>query len=577
MAKILSIEISNSLVRICEMDHKKNNPRVYRHAMVITPPGAINDGYLIKMDELKNVIKKALEDNQMKTKDVIFTIASSKIVSREVMLPALKPAALSSLIRTNLNEYFPIDLSSYEIAHQVLEQMSSGTEKGKYRTLIMAAEKGLIEGYDKLASLCGLRLVSLDHAGNSIFQAIKNEATTSRVMVLKIEENQTMISIVKDKSLMLQRNINYGLSEAIHEVMKQSIFDMDNYDDAWNLLKIRTCVKFNVSEVAQKNERNKDLSTDLETRDYDENQAVREAKIQVTKSLEPLINGIRRVVEFYSSRNNGEEVDRVYITGFGGGMSGLAKLLTNELGIKTSVLNRLEGVAYHVTNQDAGIYNFVSCIGATFEPVGFISKEKKSKEKKETDYTLTTILVIAAAAVLNLCLIVISVLGYKEETERETLLKKNEQIYMEAEKIYKEYTNVETFLTQLKEAEGMVKRPNDNILNFLNELEQVMPSEGVVTEFESDDEQLLLSVKVPDKEVAAKLIANFREFDSIMHVSVEEVVEAEEPVLDEDGVPMFTMLEDVELPVVERVVKFTITAIYYPVVVDETATETTAE
>lgn len=94
MAKVLSIEISNSLIRICEMDYKKKNPRVYRQAMVPTPPGAISDGYLNGIDELRTAIKRALNDNQMKTKDVIFTIASSKIVNREVMLPAVKKPSM---------------------------------------------------------------------------------------------------------------------------------------------------------------------------------------------------------------------------------------------------------------------------------------------------------------------------------------------------------------------------------------------------------------------------------------------------------------------------------------------------
>ena len=200
MAKVLSIEISNSLIRICEMDYKKKNPRVYRHVMVSTPPGAINDGYLANQAELKEAISNALTVNKMRgTKDVIFTVASSKIITREVMLPAVKQSSLGAMIKTNLNEYFPIDLSSYEVAHLVLEQMKDGMEAGKYRTQIMAAEKSLVKSYDELTTLCGLRLVSLDYAGNSIFQAIKNEDTASRVMVLKIEEGQTLISIVKEK------------------------------------------------------------------------------------------------------------------------------------------------------------------------------------------------------------------------------------------------------------------------------------------------------------------------------------------------------------------------------------------
>jgi len=568
MAKVLSIEISNSLIRICEMDYKKKNPRVYRQAMVPTPPGAISDGYLNGIDDLRTAIRRALNDNQMKTKDVIFTIASSKIVNREVMLPAVKkPSMLGTMIRNNLNEYFPIDLSSYEIAHQILEQMSEGPEAGKYRTMIMAAEKSLVDGYDKLATLCGLRLVSLDYAGNSMFQAIKNEDTAARIMLLKIEETQTMVSIVKNKSLMLQRTINYGLAEGINEVTKQTVFNADNYDAAWELLKNKTCIKFNVSETAQRNSRNQDLSTDIETRDYDESQEIREAKIEVTKSLDPLISAIRRVTEFYASRNAGEEVDRIIVTGFGGAMSGLAKLLTNELGIKTQVLNRMEGVAYLVTSEDAKIFNFVSCIGATFNPVGFISKESKVKAKKDVDYTLWTVVVIVLAIWAIAALMLISYSKYKEQVTRETDLKEKEQAYLKAEKTYKEHQNMLKLYEEVRKGEAMLKRPNDNILLFFEELEQTLPADVEVTMLDSDDQRIIITMKVGDKETAANVIAKFREFKSIKMVTTPSIKEGHEVKKDEEGNDMFMEGEepDVELSVVEPYVEFTITADYYPV------------
>ena len=568
MAKVLSIEISNSLIRICEMDYKKKNPRVYRQAMVPTPPGAISDGYLNGIDDLRTAIRRALNDNQMKTKEVIFTIASSKIVNREVMLPAVKkPSMLGTMIRNNLNEYFPIDLSSYEIAHQILEQMSEGPEAGKYRTMIMAAEKSLVDGYDKLATLCGLRLISLDYAGNSMFQAIKNEDTAARIMLLKIEETQTMVSIVKNKSLMLQRTINYGLAEGINEVTKQTVFNADNYDAAWELLKNKTCIKFNVSETAQRNSRNQDLSTDIETRDYDESQEIREAKIEVTKSLDPLIGAIRRVTEFYASRNAGEEVDRIIITGFGGAMSGLAKLLTNELGIKTQVLNRMEGVAYLVTSDDAKIFNFVSCIGATFNPVGFISKETKSKSKKEMDYTLWTIVVVVLAIWAVAALLLISYSKYKEQVDIEADLKDKEQAYKKAEQTYKEYTSMLKFYEEVMKGEYMMKRPNDNILLFFEELEATLPADVEVKSLESNDQRIVLTMKVADKETAANVIAKFREFESILSVSTPLIKEGYEEQKDEEGNVLVIKGEEPEseLSVVKPFIEFTITANYKPV------------
>jgi len=530
MAKVISIEISNSLIRMVEMDRqvgdKKKKITIYRQCAIPTPPGVIKDGYLQGSAALRDVIRRELNDKQIKTKDVIFTVASSKIVTREVVLPPVKPNQIDALIRSNLSEYFPIDLSSYDIAHIVLEQFADGPDKGKYRTMIMAADKSLVSSYDELATMCGLKLISLDYAGNSIFQSIRREETASRVMVLKIEEGQTTVSVIKNKNLMLQRSINYGINEAVSEVMNQKVFNASSEDEAWDLMQKKACIKFNVSEIAQKNSYNPNLAVDTELRDVDESPEVRDAKIAVTKSLDTFIGSVRRVIEFYASRNAGDEVDRILITGTAGAMKGIAKLIANELGIKTNVVNRLEGVGYHVTSEDAGIYNFVSCIGATFHPVGFITKEKKSKQKRELDYTPFIVLVLVLFCIAAALLLVDAHKKVTAVDDEEQRLLKLEQDYKKAEQTYIAHTNLVSLLNQVKEGAALRTRNNDNILQLIQDLETVLPEDVEISQFKSDDNSVIMVMKVANKEVAAAVLDKLRDLDCIKEVTTPSLTEA---------------------------------------------------
>lgn len=526
MAKVLSIEISNSVIRMCQMDYKKTNPRVYRHAMADTPQGAYMDGRILKPELLKDVIKDAIKENKMTTKDVVFSISSTKIVTREVVIPGIKEKLIPNMIKANLNEYFPIDLSAYEVAHLILEKIEEGADAGKYKVLIMAAEKHMIQSYEQLATSCGLRLVSLDYAGNSIFQAIKNEDESSRVMVLKIEEKSTTVTIVNHKNLMLQRAINYGINDAIDEITKNRVFNVTNYDEAWELAKRKACIKYWINEDAQRT--TVDLSTRLENRDFDESQEIREAKIEVTKSLEQLIGSIRRVIEFYASRNNGETVDQILIGGCAGDINGLARLFSNEFGIKTSVMNRLEGVGWHVVGNDAGIYNYVSCIGAALNPIGFYSREKKAAgEMAAKDYTGLMLLAILATVIAGVALVFIGYQPYKDALEKEQQLLEDKAKYEKAQKTYVAYTNMLTLYDQMKAGDNLTIHTNDNILKFFEELEETLPATVVVESIDSDDEQIEISMSVDDKETAAGVIANIRAFDSLMNVSVPNIREEE--------------------------------------------------
>ncbi|MDE6516322.1 MAG: pilus assembly protein PilM, partial [Acetatifactor sp.] len=251
MAKVVSIEVGYSFIKICEMDYKVKTPRVYRFAMVPTPLNVIEDGYLKKSAGLRTAIKEALYRNKIKTKRVIFTVASSKIINREVMLPPVKPNMMEAMIKANLGDYFPIDLSDHEISHVVLETFKNGDNVGKSRVLLVAAEKALVASYEALAASCGLMLVDLDYVGNSIYQAVKKEASKTATMILKIEESQTIITVVKDNNMMLQRSVNYGIEEAIHEVAANSAFDVIEDKDAWELIKSRSCIKVALDNDAQ--------------------------------------------------------------------------------------------------------------------------------------------------------------------------------------------------------------------------------------------------------------------------------------------------------------------------------------
>lgn len=525
MAKVLSIEISDSVIRMCQMDYKKKNPRVYRHAMIETPQGAYRDGRVLKPEILKDVIVDSLKENKMYgTKDVVFSIASSKIVTREVMLPPVKEKMIPNMIKANLSEYFPIDLTAYEVAHLVLEKIEEGADAGKYKVMIMAAEKSMVSSYESLAASCGLRLSSLDYAGNSIFQAIRNEDESSRVMVLKIEEKSTTVTIVNHKNLMLQRAINYGINDAIDEMTKQRVFGVNNYDEAWNLAKRKACIKYWVNEDAQRT--SVDLSTRMADRDFDESQEIREAKIEVTRSLDQLISSIRRVVEFYSSRNNGETVDQVLVCGCAGDINGLARLLSNELGIKTSVMNRMEGIGWHVVGDDAGIHNYVSCIGASLNPIGFYTKEKKAAGAKvEKDYTVASVLILVACLLLGVGMVVLGYMQYKDAKAEEDRLLALKTEYEPAQQVYTAYTNMLTLYDQMKAGDSKTVHTNDNILMFFEELEKTLPSTVEISSLSSTDENVVLTMRVDNKETAAGLIANMREFKSLRSVSVPAINE----------------------------------------------------
>lgn len=525
MAKVVSIEIGYSLIRLCEIDYKAKAPKVYKYVTMPTPPNVIEDGYVKESASLRSAIRDALSNNEIKTKKVIFTVNSSKIINREVTLPPIKEQMIPGMIKANVNDYFPINLGDHEIAHTVLEKIEQGPDAGKFRVMVMAVEKGLIKGYARLAESCGLTLVELDYVGNSVYQAVRKEANKSTIMLLKIEETQTTVTVVKKNSMMLQRSINYGIDEAIRSVMACPAFSFTATDhiQAWDLLKTRQCINVVLNDTTRIVER--DMSRD-------ESEEITKGKAMVTKSLGPLISSITRVIDFYNSRNQ-EPIDQISVIGMGADLQGITALLSNELSIPTKLFKRLEGIMWHQFAGDGELYNYVSCIGASIAPVSLISSDKKAAVKSQA----TSPLVIAVAglffAAASIALATISILNYKAAKDKETELQEKEALYLPYEAQFNKYNAVMAFADEMQMGYYQTMGANENILTFLEELENVLPDNIEVTAFASTNDAVDITMTVMDngdisaKEVAAGIINNIRKFDSLQSVRVGTVTESQ--------------------------------------------------
>lgn len=519
-ARILSIEIGNSITRVCEMDFRVKNPKVYKYFCVPTPQGVLEDGFIHENAEFTLTLKRALSDNKIKTKSVIFSVTSSKIVTREITIPAIKMNQVGSYVRANANDYFPIDLSVYEIAHVVLGVEKEEGGKDKYRVMVMAAGKDLISGYAKFASNCGLRLNCIDYTGNGVYQIMKNECGDTPTLVIKIEDNSTIASVIANNSLILQRNLAYGIERAINTLMESPEFYESSYKEAFNTICQRACIKVALSDRTRIQEY--DDTTD------DSPQAS-EARDKITATFSQLIGNLVRVVELYNSKNPLEPVKQVIIAGVGGEVRNLSKLFANEMGLPTKVLKNLSSVTvYHSADDEAKMGRFVGVMGAGIEPVGLINAEVKQKGAKKVNYSLLTILVILlfGGVIAGIC--GTAFVAYNEEKNVEKQLLAKEAQYAEAEEIHNQYMAVQGFYADLEAKYKLTKNPNDNMVSFLQELEEKLPSDVNLTTLTSDTEKASMLFKVADYEEAAKVLQILRSFASVRDVTVGNASEESE-------------------------------------------------
>ena len=519
--KVLSIQVGYSLTKVCEMDYQSKKPKMYHCFNVPTPDGVLNDGVITVRDDLIIRIVQGIYENHIKTRDVVFNVSSTKIASREILIPPVsKMALIGDIVKNNAKDYFPIDLEQYELGHMLMGKVADETGGEKLKVNVLAIPKEMVKGYEELAHKCDLNLVALDFTGNSIYQVVKGVCKKDEIsLVINVDEHQTVATVLDGETILLQRSLAYGVDEAIHLLIESRVYGEKSYAQAAQELKRTMLVR-----------RALDDSTQI-IEDYDfvepESPKMTALKDKITASMSTLVAGIDRVINFYNSHNSEKPIQNVWITGVAAGFKGFKRLLTNELGVQVQILDSNAGFASNQYSEES-FGEYLACFGAAMAPVGFgVVPMKKSatgkmvKERsKEESYAAYGILVFSLSIVVAIVLIAFATISYaKALNDYNNSVKTMNQLQV-VKAVYDKHQEIMDLQVQVDSMYNYTVNNNETIDDFIAEMEEKMPKDFVITSLTGNNQYLSMQAKVESKEAAAKVIQQLREFDSVASVSI---------------------------------------------------------
>ncbi len=554
--RVLSIEIGNSFTKICEIDYKVKKPKVYKVLTVETPEGVVVDGMLQPTQEYADHLVNALGTNGIRTKRVIFTISSTRVASREVQIPNVKANKIEALVKTNANDYFPVDLTQYEIGHYLAGGL---TEEGKLRVMALAVPKALLNSYYQLAQMCGWEVECFDYSSNSLYQILRDEKSEKVTMMIKIDENNTIVTVLSAGKVLLQRTVAYGVQDAIETMIASGAYAVNDPMSAVERFQKKTCLNRVLHQGDKLWEENAGRWEDEDAGNVE----VTAARQKITASLEPLIVGVSRVIDFYDSRNSDTPIERTYVTGLGGSFSGMSKLFTNCLERKVHTLSEMDdkiGMSKAIRSTRPAAY--ISCLGAVLAPVGLIDKSQQKGKGMTvvsgTNYTFVSVAILVLGVILSIAMAVTSLTRYFGTVAENVALQARVEELQPAQTVYNEYLSTAAQYDKYKYLYEYTENPNENLVEFINELEQILPSSFWTNSFSSDMEGISMSVTVEGKAAAARTILNIRNMESIEDVQISNIT-------------------DTQNELGESAVTFSITGTYADIHADTEETENTGD
>lgn len=499
--RVLCIEIGNRMTHVVETDFKVKEPKIYKSFSFQTPDNLFKEETLADVLPFKERLDAGLEEHKIKTRKAVFVLASSRIASRDVVIPHVKENRIRTLLYANSAEYFPVDLEKYQLSYRLLDEVEEESEQ-KYKLMVLAVPNEMIDAYKSLAKVCLLTLVDLDYIGNAATQLLEKNIKNDLYAAVRLEEDTTMITIVRENKIELQRTFPYGIADVIQAVQKSGHFgeDIDFYE---TLEKMR---KENVLSLEEE-----------------------EIQEDITEGFRAITGNVSRVMNFYSSNHAGAEMENIVLYGTGADICGMEQYLSDELSIPVSGESLREALPQEKGNTgDYYPLMYLTCVGAAVNPMKFrLEDEKevaeKKKEHKQIHIEPKNFFGICVVVSLVLLLAVVPYYGYLKMGVHKLQKERSEKQYLADE--YKEYNQAKTEYEKIENLYQETTTTSEGIGDFIDELEKNMPSDILVRSITSNSESVTMDIRVSSKREAAKVVDELSDFESISDVQVESLEE----------------------------------------------------
>ena len=305
----IGLDIGSGFVKIVEVDRSGDQPEVSRVAMRPLLPDAIVEGEVMDPGLVADTIRGLFQEVGIKSKDVITAVGGHDVIIKKIEMDRMKESDAREVIRWEAEQHVPFDIKSVELDFQILNPMEEGLQM---EVLLVAAKRELVDNKVSLLADAGLSpsIIDVDaFALHNAFEYNYPEAMEGIVALVNVGHEATNVNILEDGVPILTRDIPFG-SRRVREDLQRE----------------RGLTAEQAEEVVQGHEDLPDL------------------KKFVDQSADEVAVGIERASAFLMTRQSGEGLGKIFLSGGGARIPGMAEALGTRMNVETHLVNPFERI-----------------------------------------------------------------------------------------------------------------------------------------------------------------------------------------------------------------------------------------
>lgn len=314
--KSFGLDIGTKTIKAVALSYGGGGFLLSSNLLASTPPKGILSESFLDEQEMARAIKTVVNSAKITTKDVNIALAENQVYTKTIEMPLLSDKELAYAVYWEAEQYIPVPLSNITLAWSVLKvpNQSQKIANEKTQVLIIGAETLLIKKYQKILSMAGLNVVSVETEILSVIRALfyntGKETSFPSTLVIHVGANSASLAIVRNGVLVFIYSMPVGgvaINRAIEADFGLSEAQSEEYKRAYGIVK--------------------------------EGQGDK-----IGKAIEPILNSIlsevKKALSFYSEKYKEDAIIRqILLSGGTAKLPGIDAFFAENTGIETVVAN----------------------------------------------------------------------------------------------------------------------------------------------------------------------------------------------------------------------------------------------
>lgn len=306
----VGLDIGSGFVKVVEMDHSGDRPEVTRVAVRPLLPDAIVEGEVMDAGLVSDTLRSLFQDIGLKGREVVTAVGGHDVIIKPIKMDRMREPDAREVIRWEAEQHVHFDINSVELDFQILDPDAEGLQMD---VLLVAAKRELVENRVSLLRDAGVTPVLIDieaFALHNAFELNYPDAMRGIVALVNLGHETTNVNILEEGVPVLTRHIAFGSRKLREELQRERGMTSEQAED-----------------VIQGKQSYPELQRALDA------------------SAEEVAMGIERASAFLMTRQSGAGLGRIYLSGGGSRIPGMAETLASRIGVETRIVNPFERVS----------------------------------------------------------------------------------------------------------------------------------------------------------------------------------------------------------------------------------------